>query len=96
MKYGFREKLFWFVFKGGLRRELSDTLRLSNGEEIMKRARKKYKELLATAQDPNNRFTFNVIFAAMYGAIYLSLDQKPSLDQMTAYAWETAMNNQVF
>lgn len=96
MKCGIRERLFWIVFKSGLRRELDNTLRLSNGDKIMKKARAKYKELLATAQDPRNRFTYNVIFAAMYGAVYLSLDPKPSLDEMTAYARETAMNNRVF
>ncbi|MCM1489094.1 MAG: L-2-amino-thiazoline-4-carboxylic acid hydrolase [Firmicutes bacterium] len=96
MKCGIREKLFWSAFKSGLRRELTNTLRLENSGEIMKKAYKKYKELLATAQDPCNRFTFNVIFAAMYGAVYLSLDPKPSVDEMTAYARETAMNNKLF
>lgn len=47
MKYGLMERLFWKVFSGGYKRGLEDILHISNGGEVMKKAHKKYKEMLS-------------------------------------------------
>lgn len=96
MKYGIRERLFWRVFKGGFERELENTLHISDDGKIMKKARGKYKEILASARDPQNRFTMNIIFASIIGAVYLSLDKKPPVEQMIRYVRESVMNNKIF
>ncbi len=96
MKYGIRECLIWKVFEGGIERELKNTLHVSNSNQIMKKAHEKYKEMLASAQDPHNRFTMNIIFASMVGAVYLSLNEKPPLEQMIRYVRESVMNNKIF
>lgn len=96
MKYGIRECLFWKVLKCGFERELINTLHISDGGQIMKKAHGKYKEMLASAQDPHNRFTMNIIFASMVGAIYLSLNEKPPAELMIFYVRESVMNNKIF
>ncbi len=96
MKCGIRECLFWKVFEGGFKRELKNTLHISSGNQIMKKAHGKYKEMLSSAQDPHNRFTMNIIFASVIGAVYLSLDKKPPLEQMITFVHEAVMNNKIF
>lgn len=93
MKYGIRERLFWRVLKSGFEREMENTLCISDGSQIMKKARRKYREMLVSARDPHNRFTMNIIFASMVGAIYLSLNEKPSVEQMIPYVRESVMKN---
>ncbi len=96
MKYGIRECLFWKVFESGFKRELKNTLHVSKGNQIMKKAHGKYKEMLASAQDPHNRYTMNIIFASVIGAVYLSLDKKPPLEKMILFVRESVMNNKIF
>lgn len=96
MKYGIRERLFWRVLKSGFEREMENTLCISDGSQIMKKARRKYREMLVSARDPHNRFAMNIIFASMVGAIYLSLNEKPSVEQMIPYVRESVMKNKFF
>lgn len=97
MKYGIMERLMWTVFKGGYKRELVHTLHIGNSGEVMKKAHKKYKEMIAGIQEfrPRNRFVANIILASVLGAVYLSMDEKPSVEQMIAFNREAVMNNKI-
>ena len=95
MKYGLMERLFWKVFSGGSKRGLEDILHISNGGEVMKKAHKKYKEMLSGTQDPHNRFSSNLILASIFGSIYLSLEEKPPVEQLIIFNREAVMNNKI-
>ena len=95
MKYGITERLFWNVFSGGYKRELERTLHIGNSGEVMKRAKVKYREILAGVHSPRNRFVSNIILASMLGAIYLSLDEKPCAEQIIIFNREALMNNKI-
>ncbi len=95
MKYGLMERLFWKVFSGDYKRGLEDILHISNGGEVMKKAHKKYKEMLLGTQDPHNRFFSNLILASIFGSIYLSLEEKPPVEQLIIFNWEAVMNNKI-
>ncbi|MDE6387795.1 MAG: L-2-amino-thiazoline-4-carboxylic acid hydrolase [Lachnospiraceae bacterium] len=97
MKYGMMERLFWTVFKGGYKRELENTLHIENSGEIMKKAHKKYKEMIENVQEfrPRNRFVSNIILASILGSVYISMDEKPSVEKMIIFNREAVMNNKM-
>lgn len=95
MKYGVIERAMWAVFKGGLKREVENTLRVADSARVMSAAHVAYRKMLESVQEfhPRTRFVSNIIIASMVGAVYLSLDDKPSVDDMTVFVRESLMNN---
>lgn len=90
-------RLYWTVFKGGFERELKNTLGISDTKTVMKKAHKKYREMLESVQpfERKTRFISNIIIASILGSVYLSLDEKPDIAKMTVFTREALMNNQV-
>lgn len=97
MRYDMMAKLYWKVFKGGFERELKNTLGISDAKTVIKKAHKKYKEMLESVQpfERKTRFISNIIIASILGSIYLSLDEKPDIAKMTIFTREALMNNRV-
>lgn len=97
MKYDMMSRLYWTVFKGGFERELKNTLGISNVEAVMKKAHKKYREMLESVQpfERRTRFISNIILASILGSVYLSLDEKPDIEKMTVFNREALMNNRI-
>ncbi|MDE6760280.1 MAG: L-2-amino-thiazoline-4-carboxylic acid hydrolase [Lachnospiraceae bacterium] len=97
MRYGMMERLMWTAFKGGYKRELEHTLHIGNSSEVMKKAHKKYREMIESVQEfrPRNRFVVNIILSSILGSIYLSLEEKPAIEQMIIFNREAVMNNKI-
>ena len=97
MKYDMMARLYWKVFKGGFEHELKNTLGFSDTAAIMKRAKKKYREMIESVQsfEHRTRFISNIILASILGGIYLSLDEKPDTQKMTVFTREALMNNRI-
>ena len=97
MKYDMMPRLYWKVFKGGFERELKNTLGFSDAAAIMKKAKKKYREMIERVQpfEQRTRFISNIIIASILGGIYLSLDEKPDIEKMTVFTREALMNNRI-
>lgn len=97
MKYDMMAKLYWKVLKGGFERELKNTLDFSDTAVIMKRAKKKYHEMIESVQpfEHRTRYISNIILASILGGIYLSLEEKPDTPKMTVFTREALMNNRI-
>lgn len=100
MKYGAAARLYWTVSNSGFERELNTTLRVSDTGTVMKKARKKYREMLESVQpfemfEVKIRFISNIMLASILGSVYLSLDEKPDIEKMTVYAREALINNRL-
>lgn len=93
MKYGFMQSAMWLAYRGSFRREL---YRMTDADaaELMERAKKRYREILAPLPDFDREdpFLVNILSAAMLAAVYLELPQKPSLQQVGDY-YHHAMND---
>lgn len=87
MKYGFIEKLMWTGYKGSFKKHLSATLHEQEPKEVMKKAHRKYKEILAgvTEFDKGDRFLINIVSCAMLSAVLLSVENKYSVEEVRAY-----------
>ena len=46
------------------------------------------ESMLSGIQDPHNRFSSNLIPASVFGSIYLSLDEKPPVEQLIIFIGE--------
>lgn len=97
MKYGFLQKVFWTVFKGTFKKELTGVLKENDPKAVMKAAHKEYKVILSGVDefDKDDRFLFNILSAAMFSAILKHLKRKPTLEEARLY-YRTAMNNNYF
>ncbi len=93
MKYGYLPKLMWCVFAPNFKRNLN-IISDENKGTVMRRAHKRYKEILSEVQefDKDDRFILNILSAAMLAALYLTLDKKPSVSDLTEY-YAKAMDN---
>lgn len=87
MKYGFIEKLMWTGYKGSFKKQLSQTLRESEPDAVMKAAHKKYKEILSgvTEFDKGDRFLINIVSCAMLSSILLSVKKEYTVEEVRVY-----------
>ena len=95
MKYDFMARAFWLVFRGGYEYELKNTLGVENTKDVMKKAHRKYKEMLLSVQpfERRTRFISNIMIASILGSIYLTLEEKPEIEKMIVFNREALMNN---
>ena len=77
----------WACYKGTFKKQLSETLREENPREVMKSARKKYKEILSDVDefDKGDRFLINILSCAMLSAVLLSVKNKYTLEEVKTY-----------
>lgn len=97
MKYTFLPKMMWVAFRGTFTEALSDVLNVKKPKTVMKRAHKKYKEILGDVDqfEKNDRFLFNILSASMLAAVLLAVDEKPTVEQARQF-YSTAMKNNFF
>jgi hypothetical protein len=84
----------WALFGGSFRKNLSAVLGYEPkaAAELTKRAKKKYRELIAKVPEfeKQDRFKMNLVNCAMLSAFLLNMEEKPELDKLTEY-YERAM-----
>lgn len=92
MKYGFLPRVMWFAFYGSFKKQLY-IITVDDPKIVMKKSKAVYKRILKNISKFNkdDRFIVNILNAAMLASIYLSLKEKPSLDDITMY-YHKAMN----
>jgi len=96
MKYKFLPRAMWFLFHGSFQKQLS-ILTTEPPKTVMEKANAAYRTILAEIPefDKNDRFLVNLLSAAMLAAVYLSLDEKPNLDDVTTYYHQAMTKNAV-
>ena len=87
MRYGFIQRLMWTGFKGTFRKQLSKSFDERNPAEVMKNARKKYREILSGVDEfeKGDRFLMNILSCAMLSAVLLSTEKKYSLEEVRVH-----------
>ena len=92
IKIGILHKAMWTLFRPTFQKNLS-LLGVKDGCVLMSHARKRYKQILKDIPEygENDVLLVNLLSAAMFAAIYLSLDKKPDIDILANY-YEQSMN----
>ena len=87
MKYGFMPKLMWLTFNKSFAKQLHVTLRETNYKNVMKKAHKKYKEILLDVNEfaKGDRFITNILSCAMLSSILLSTENKYNVEEVRLY-----------
>lgn len=97
MKYSFLPKMMWAAFCGTFTEALADVLNVTDPKSVMKSAHRKYREILLGVDefDKGDRFLINILSAAMFSSVLLSLSEKPTVGEARQY-YRTAMNENFF
>lgn len=93
MKHEVVSKLMWVGFEKGFR-EFLPILTLEDSDIVMSRSKKKYMEIcrrLPSWQE-NDVLLVNLLSGASVAAIYLSLNEKPTVEQVTLF-YHSVMND---
>ena len=94
MKYIGMPMGMWLLFHRSFRKEMLSVLGFGDtaAQGIEKKALPKYKEIVAGLPEfeKGDRFKMNIVNCAMLAAFCLNMENKPTLEQMTAY-YENAM-----
>ena len=94
MRYAGMPAGMWFLFCRSFRKKMISVLGCDGKEALdtEKRALPKYREIIDGLPEfeKGDRFKMNIVSCAMLAAFYLSMDRKPSPDQMAEY-YEKAM-----
>ena len=94
MKNGILCKLMWSAYKRSFTRNMA-LIGVSQAQsgDIMKQAKQKYQEILAVIPtfEKNDVLLINLLSAATFASIYLSVPEKPTVTQLTEY-YEASMN----
>lgn len=87
MKYGFLPKIMFRGYKTSFKKELKLTLNVDNPKLIMKKAHKKYIEIVKSIDEfnKNDRFITNILSCALLSSILLSLDKEYSVEEIRTY-----------
>lgn len=95
MKIGILEKTMWTVFRPTFQKNTS-IIGVEDSKTLMKKAKIKYYEILKDIPEygENDVLLINLIGAAMYASVYISLEKKPTIDQLSEY-YEIAMNSNI-
>ena len=92
MRIGILQKTMWALFRPTFQKNLS-LLGVKDGRTLMGHAKKRYEQILKGIPEygENDVLLVNLLSAAMYAAIYLSLDKKTDIDTLADY-YEQSMN----
>lgn len=93
MKIGFMQRTMWAVFQPSFKKQLP-ILGASDFSVVMKNAKLKYQHILTDIPSfgKDDVLLINLLSAAMMAAVYLSLEKRPSLEQVTRY-YDAAMSD---
>lgn len=95
MKIGILERTMWKVFRPTFQKNTS-IIGVEDSKMLMKKAKIKYYEILKDIPEygENDVLLINLIGAAMYASVYISLEKKPTIDRLSEY-YEIAMNSNI-
>lgn len=95
MKYGFMPKIMWLAFNKTFKKELHNTLNETSYKIVMKKAHKKYKEILEGIDEfaKDDRFLMNILSCAMLASVLLSLENKYSVEEIRQYYKKSMCEN---
>ncbi|MBR4473422.1 MAG: L-2-amino-thiazoline-4-carboxylic acid hydrolase [Oscillospiraceae bacterium] len=89
MKYAGMPMGMWALFHRSFREKLVSVCGFSQtaAAETEKKALPRYKEIIASLPEfeKGDRFKMNIVNCAMLAAFYLSMERKPTVEQMTEY-----------
>lgn len=78
----------WLLFKGSFQKNMTVLgFDQRTAAEVVALAGPKYKEIIAKLPEfeKGDRFKMNIVNCALFGALLLSMKEKPSLDKLTEY-----------
>ena len=89
MKYMGMPAGMWMLFSGSFRRHLTATLGLDAeaAKAVAAGAKPKYREIIAKLPEfeKADRFLMNIVNCAMLSAFLLSMEKRPTVEQLTDY-----------
>lgn len=96
MNMFFVPSAMWGIFKGSFSNHIP-IITTENRNEVMCRAKVKYKEIVHSIPtfQKNDILLVNILSAAMVGAVYLSLHQKATVEQMKEFYRQSMNDNGV-
>lgn len=96
MRYGFIQHIMWMAFYSSFKEATRTVLDENNADEIMKCAKKKYREILSGIDefDKESRFLTNILSCAMLSAVLLCTEKRYDVETVRIY-YKTAMDNKI-
>lgn len=96
MRYGFMQGAMWIVFSGSFKEAIKIVLDENDADGVMKRAKKKYREILSDIDEfgKGSRFLANILSCALLSAVLLSTEKKYDAETIRVY-YKTAMDNRI-
>lgn len=96
MKYGFLPRVMWGTLYCSFKNHLY-IITVDDPKIVMNKAKVLYKTILRDIPkfDKNDPFIGNILNAAMLAAVYMSLKEKPKLDNITTYYHKSMNENMV-
>lgn len=87
----------WVMFSGSFTKQLTAVFGYGPEEagQIRKRAKKKYRELIAELPEyeKGDRFLMNIVNCSMLCAFILSMPERPDMERLTVYYASSVMTN---
>lgn len=96
MRYRFMQRIMWITFNSSFKEAIKTVLDETDADGIMKRAKKKYREILKSVDefDKESRFLTNILSCAMLSAVLLCAEKKYDVETVRIY-YKTAMDNKI-
>lgn len=96
MRYGFMQRAMWIAFHSSFKEAIKTVLDEKDADNVMKRAKKKYREILNGVDefDKGSRFLTNILNCAMLSAVLLCTEKKYDAETVRIY-YKTAMDNKI-
>lgn len=96
MRYGFMQGAMWIVFHSSFKEAVKTVLDENDVDGVMKRAKKKYREILADIDefDKGSRFLTNILSCAMLSAVLLCVEKRYDVEIVRIY-YKAAMDNKI-
>ncbi len=96
MRYGILQHVIWITFRSSFKEAIRIVLDEKDVDVVMKRAKKKYREILRNIDefDKGSRFLTNILSCAMLSAVLLSIEKTYDEETIRNY-YKTAMDNKI-
>jgi len=98
MKYSGMPAGMWFLYRKHFQRALINDLNIKSEEagRIMAKAKPKYREIIGRLPEfeKGDRFKANIVNCAILTSVFLDMDSKPTVEEVTVF-YEHAMTNTV-
>lgn len=90
------QRAMWIAFHSSFKEAIKTVLDEKDADNVMKRAKKKYREILNGVDefDKGSRFLTNILNCAMLSAVLLCTEKKYDAETVRIY-YKTAMDNKI-